>query len=78
MIKAERSGDISLNVHLPYLDDNTSTEPWYKRNPDKLGRDKQETRRLMEALERVYLPVDGDSEEWNDERRKILRMALVH
>jgi len=78
LIKAERSGDISLNVHLPYLDDNTSTEPWYKRNPDKLGRDKQDTCRLMEALERVYLPVDGDSEEWNDERRKILRMALVH
>ncbi|KAL7543962.1 hypothetical protein ACHAXR_013374 [Thalassiosira sp. AJA248-18] len=80
LLKAERSGDISLQVHLPYLNDvisDADNTPWYKRNPDMLGRDRQDISRFMEALERVYLPANGDTDEWNTERKKILRMALI-
>ncbi len=79
LLKAERSGDITLQVHLPYVNHSSLTEtPWYRCSPDTLTRDRQDTGRLMEALERVYLPADGDTDEWNDERKKILRMALVN
>jgi len=80
LLKAERSGDITVQVHLPYVHDvmDTDNTPWYKRSPDALGRDRQNIGRLMESLERVYLPADGDTDEWNGERKKILRMALVH
>ncbi|EED89929.1 SUPT6H,-like protein to suppressor of ty 6 [Thalassiosira pseudonana CCMP1335] len=62
LLKAERSGDITVQVHLPFVNDEMDTgTPW-----------------LMEALERVYMPANGDTEEWNDERRKILKMALVN
>ena len=79
LLKAERSGDITLQVHLPYQNSREhANAPWYKPNHDTLGRDKQDVDRLMQALERVYLPANGDTDEWNDERKKILRMALVH
>lgn len=78
LLKAERSGDITVQLHLPYVSDaDDASVPWYKRGPDSLGRDKQNIGNLLEALERVYLPADGDTDEWNEERRKILRMALV-
>ena len=79
MLKAEKSGHITLQVHLPYLHDSSNTDtPWYMCGPETLSRDRQNIDRLMEALERVYFPADGDTDEWNDERRKILRMALVN
>lgn len=79
ILKAERSGDIVVQVHLPYTDDVMGAgTPWYKKGSDALGRDRQNLGRLMEALERVYLPANGDTDEWNNERKKILRMALVH
>jgi len=79
LLKAERGGDITVQVHLPYVHDVTDADtPWYKRTPETLGRDRQNIGRLMENLERVYLPADGDTDEWNDERRKILKMALVN
>merc|ERR1712194_123669 len=72
LLKAERGGDITVQVHLPYLNDGMDTDntPWYKRSLDTLSRDRQNNGRLMEALERVYLPVDGDTDEWNGERKK--------
>ncbi|KAL7489403.1 hypothetical protein ACHAW6_014983 [Cyclotella cf. meneghiniana] len=79
LLKAERSGDITVQVHLPFLDDIRDVDsPWYKHSVDSMGRDRQDIGRLMEALERVYFPSDGDSDLWNEERRKILRMALVN
>ena len=77
LLKAERSGDIAVQIHLPYTNHGADSEntPWYKRSP---SREEQNIGRLMELLERVYLPVDGDMDEWNSERKKILRMALVH
>ena len=79
LLKAERSGDISVQVHLPYVNNFGGNDtPWYKQSPDTLSRDKQDIGRFMEVLERVYLPANGDTDEWNEERRKILRIALVH
>lgn len=78
LLKAERSGDIMLQVHMPYQIDLADNTPWYKQSPDSLSRDKQNIRRLMEALERVYLPANGDTDEWDTERKKVLKMALVN
>jgi transcription elongation factor SPT6 len=79
LLKAERSGDITLQVHLPYLDEGKEHDTlWYKKSPNTLSRDQQDLRKFLEALERVYLPANGDTDEWNEERRKILKMALVN
>ena len=80
LLKAERSGDITVQVHLPFVSTNIedASTPWYKLPADKRGRDRQDVARFMEALERVYFPANGDTDEWNEERRKILRMALVN
>jgi transcriptional accessory protein Tex/SPT6 len=79
LLKAERSGDITVQVHLPFIDEMSDSDtPWYKKSVESMGRDRQNIGRLMEALERVYFPADGDIDEWNDERRKILKMALVN
>ena len=79
ILKAERGGDVTVQVHLPFVSDVTDNDaPWYKRSAETMGRDRQNIGRLMEALERVYLPANGDTDEWNDERRKILKLALVN
>lgn len=79
LLKAERSGDITVQVHLPFVSNiEDASTPWYKLSADKRGRDRQDVARFMEALERVYFPANGDTDEWNEERRKILRMALVN
>ena len=31
---------------------------------------------MTDVLERCYLPASGDTEEWNEERRRVLRSAL--
>ena len=54
-------------------------ESWYKDGIEKLrNRESQDLSALMDELERLYIPFDGDSEEWNEERRKILRFALTN
>ena len=79
LLKAERSGDIALQVHLPYLDEfREGGNEWYKHRPNTLSRENQDVRKFMEALERVYLPANGDTDEWNEERRRILKMALIN
>jgi transcription elongation factor SPT6 len=79
ILNAERSGDITVQVHLPFIEEMSDVDtPWYKRSADSMGRDRQDIGRLMEALERVYFPADGDADAWNDERRKILKMAIVN
>jgi transcription elongation factor SPT6 len=54
-------------------------ELWYKRYAEKIrNRENQDLSRLMNELETIYMPFDGDTEEWNEERRKILRFALTN
>jgi transcription elongation factor SPT6 len=75
VLKAERTGDISVFVHLPLLE---QPDDWYKMDADLLmNRINQDLHPLLGELEKVYLPPDGDTDEWNEERRKVLRLALI-
>jgi transcription elongation factor SPT6 len=80
LMKAEATGDVEVHVHLPLLE---TPDDWYRPsssvalNKKKLtSTENQDFGALLTALERVYLPPDGDTEEWNEERRKVLRFAL--
>ena len=80
LLKADRSGDISLQVHLPYVQtgfDDPNVE-WYKRPASELTRERQNIKPMMDVLERCYLPAGGDTDEWNEERRRVLRSALLN
>jgi transcription elongation factor SPT6 len=74
ILNAERTGHISVHVHLPLLD---HFDDWYNQDQQYTSRDKQDLKPLMDELERVYFPLDGDTDEWNSERRKVLTQALL-
>jgi transcription elongation factor SPT6 len=75
ILKAERTGDISVAVHLPLLEHH---DDWYKVDAEQLmERSNQDLNVLMSELVKVYLPPDGDTDEWNEERKKVLRFALT-
>ncbi len=42
-----------------------------------MSRDNQDLSMFVRELERVYLPQNGDSDEWNSERRKVIRLAIL-
>lgn len=76
ILKAERSGDISVHIHLPLIQEEHN---WFDAETLRLfGRDNQDLDPLMRELERVYMPPDGDTDEWNEERKKVLRFALTN
>ena len=74
ILKAEKTGHVQVHVHLPLAQ---VYDEWYAQSDIYNSRDKQDLKALMEELEKVYLPLDGDSEEWNEERRKVLTQALL-
>jgi len=82
VLKAEATGDVEVHVHLPLLE---TPDDWY-RPSSSIALDKrkltstenQDFGVLMSELERVYMPPDGDSPEWIEERRKVLRFALTN
>jgi transcription elongation factor SPT6 len=76
MLKAEQTGDVSVHIHLPFLE---QTDDWYRTETKKLvDFSNQDLSCLLDELNKVYLPPDGDSDAWNDERKKVLRMALTN
>ena len=82
LLKAESTGDVEINVHLPLME---TRDDWYRPSStislDKkklTNTDNQDYSALMTELEKVYLPPDGDTDEWNEERRKVLRFALAN
>lgn len=82
LLKAEATGDVEVHVHLPLLE---TPDDWYRPSStislDKkkvTSTDNQDISAMMTELERVYLPPDGDTDEWNEERRKVLRFALTN
>mmetsp|Transcript_14099 Transcript_14099/g.20794 ORF Transcript_14099/g.20794 Transcript_14099/m.20794 type:complete len:1665 (+) Transcript_14099:977-5971(+) len=79
ILKAEATGDVASYIHLPLLEQiDTDEDPWFKHGEERFkSRDNQDLSALTEELERVYLPPDGDTDEWNEERRKVLRLALT-
>jgi len=77
IMKAEKSGHIKVHIHLPLL--HGDSEDWYKKGDDYFkNREKQDLGPLIEELRKAYYPSDGDMEEWNNERDKILRFALTN
>lgn len=74
ILKAEKTGHIHVHVHLPLAEIH---DEWYALGDVYSTREKQELKVLMEELEKLYFPLDGDSEEWNTERKKVLTQALV-
>ena len=78
ILKAERSGDINVNVHLPMTSPNTDGNEWYEQEDEYWGkRENQDLSCLTSELEKVYFPLNGDTDEWNGERRKVLHLALT-
>jgi len=76
IVEAEHFGHINVHVHVPYL--KTNQDSWFKESKkDYLNRENQDLAPFMAELEKVFLPLDGDTEEWNEERRKIFRFALI-
>lgn len=76
LLKAEQTGDISVHIHLPFLEQG---EDWYKTPTDRLvSRDNQDLSSLMNELKKVYFPLDSDTHEWNAEREKVLHFALTN
>jgi len=79
LLKAEDTGHIKTTVHLPFKEDDIMSAPkWYKTGDAYFtSRDNQDIKPLMDELEKVYLPLDPDTDEWNEERKKILRLAVL-
>ena len=78
ILKAERSGDIKVNVHLPMTNPNADGNEWYEQEDEYWNkRENQDLSCLTSELEKVYFPLNGDTDEWNDERRKVLHLALT-
>jgi len=80
ILKAERSGHVKYHVHLPFVDDGgLDDDAWYKQGEEYFNnREKQDFALLMAELQKIYLPNDPDTEEWNEERNKILHFALTN
>jgi transcription elongation factor SPT6 len=74
--KAEKTGHITVSIHLPIVDE--YADEWYKANENFSDREKQDLSVLMDQLESVYLPLEVDSTEWNEERKKVLSHALLN
>lgn len=73
ILKAEKTGHISVHVHLPI----EMYDEWYAQEDLFQTREKQNITPLLEELEKIYYPMDPDSEEWNEERRKVLMQAIM-
>ena len=74
ILKAESTGDISLHVHLPLLE---RYSDWWKADNEQLfSRSNQDVHPLMSELLKAYMPPDGDTQEWEEERKKVLHSAL--
>ena len=76
MLKAEQSGDIEIIIHLPFIE---LRDDWYKLDTEQLtSRSNQDLSSLTNELEKVYLPLDVDVDQFNDERRKVIQHALTN
>lgn len=76
VLKAEQAGFLKVHVHLPLRE---QRDDWYRMDAEQLmNRANQDMDPFMTELERVYMPTDGDTADWNEERRKVLRFALTN
>ena len=75
VLKAEKTGLVKVHIHLPLI--TSFDDDWYKKDSENFNNhEKQNLNPLIEELKKIYFPTDGDIDEWNDQREKILRLAL--
>ena len=74
ILKAESTGDIAVHIHLPLIE---TSDKWYAMTDQHLNRNNQDLRCLFSELLKVYMPTDGDTPEWEGERKKVLHFALT-
>jgi transcription elongation factor SPT6 len=76
ILEAEHLGLISVHVHMPYKE--MDEESWFTEDKELWAdRERQDFSSLLNPLEKVLLPLEGDTEDWNDVRRKIMKFALT-
>lgn len=75
IFKAEKTGHVTVSVHLPFLQEDGAD--WYKDDANFRDRSRQDVEALLKELRHVYLPLEVDSPEWNDEREKVLFQTLM-
>lgn len=79
ILKAELGGYVKHYIHLPFNDFGDSDDKWYEKGDEYfLNRENQCIDLLMSELQKIYLPSSPDTEEWNEERNKVLRFALIN
>ncbi len=77
VMKAEKGGHLKVYIHLPAPDDPGTGLDWYKKDDQYFtDRDRQDLSPFVEELKKIYYPTNADLDEWNNEREKILRLAL--
>ncbi len=77
LLNAERGGHLKFNIHLPFVDGGLDDIEWYKKGDDYFNnRENQDIALMIQELEKIYMPSNFDTDEWNEERKKILRFAL--
>ena len=75
ILKAESTRDITVHIHMPLLE---WLPDWYEIDAEQLmSVSNQNLYPLMSELLRVYMPSDGDTTEWEEERKKVLHFALM-
>ena len=62
--KAERTGHVTVAIHLPISEE--YGEEWFKASESYSDREKQDLTELAALLEKVCLPMEVDSLEWNE------------
>mmetsp|Transcript_3991 Transcript_3991/g.10444 ORF Transcript_3991/g.10444 Transcript_3991/m.10444 type:complete len:1955 (-) Transcript_3991:295-6159(-) len=75
IFKGEKTGHISISIHLPFLDDFGGD--WYKAHENFSDRQMQNVKPLQDVLEKAYSPIDNDSIEWTEERKKVISQAIL-
>ena len=75
LLKAEQTNDVSIHIHMPFK---VESEEWYSDDKQYAKRESQDLSPFMDVLERAYMPLDTDTDEWNEERRKVLNQAIFN
>ena len=82
IIKAAQAGFLTSHIHLPMASDISSgLDDWYHPDNKAFSSNRaafQSLDILAQPLERVYMPPDGDTDAWNNERKQVVRMALTN
>ena len=75
LLKAEQTHDVSIHIHMPFKEE---SDEWYSDDKQYAKRENQDLSSFTEILERACMPLETDTDEWNEERRKVLHQAIFN